>query len=329
MIDIKSIAYDVELITETGARHMLNDALVSLEWEDRESELAARASLTLANAMVGTQRLATVAKINCVIQISGRWNGGARQMLFDGTVWDWSYTDKNELSLVAYDRLVRLQQSKDNRYYRAGMTTQAIIGDICSAWSIPLAYTWNQSITHEKQVFNGEAISGMITQLLEKVYDRHGERYVVLYRGGQLHIMNPGTNSTVYCLDENSTISIKDGQNINQLVTRVQILGRQPNSGRAPVEATVDGDLRFGVLQDIVRRDSNTLQEARREADTLLRQRGRPCENIQVTTADLPMLRKGDRIEMQAGSLRGFFFAESVTHQATKKQMNLTLRRER
>ncbi|MCL2531467.1 MAG: hypothetical protein FWE40_04850 [Oscillospiraceae bacterium] len=329
MINIKSIAYDVELITETGARHLLNDALISLEWEDNESGLAARASLTLANAMVGTQRLASLAKINCVIQISARWNGGARQLMFDGTVWDWSYTDQNELSLVAYDRLVRLQQSKDNRYYRAGMTTQAIIGDICVAWSIPLSYTWNQSITHEKKTFNGETVSGMITKLLQEVYDRHGERYVALYRGGQLHIMNPGNNSTVYCLDENSTISVKDSQNINQLVTRVQILGRQPNSGRAPVEATVDGDLRFGVLQEIVRRDSNTLQEARREADSLLRSRGRPCETIQVTALDLPMLRKGDRIECQAGSLRGFFFVESVTHQATQKQMNLTLRRER
>ena len=65
--------------------------------------------------------------------------------------------------------MIRLQQSEDFFYYQKGMTTQAIISDVCGKWGVPVSYQWSQSITHEKKVFNGNTISDIITGLLNEV----------------------------------------------------------------------------------------------------------------------------------------------------------------
>ena len=44
--------------------------------------------------------------------------------------------------------------------------------------------------------------------------------------------------------------------------------------GRASVDAVVDGNLEYGVLQEVVRRDSNkTMGEANAEAQAILKER--------------------------------------------------------
>jgi hypothetical protein len=330
MIDISTIYYDVELITENGTRYLLNDALIHLEWEENIRELAQRATLTVANFKIGTTFLHSLAKINCVIQIHAKWNGGGKQLMFDGTIWEWHYVSatNKELTLTCYDRLIRLQQSKDFKYYSAGMTTQAIIGDICGDWGVPFSYRWAHSLTHEKTIFNGIKISDMIIQLLEEVTQKTGEKYIVMFRGGQLQIIDYGTNNPVYRLDPTNTISTSDKLTINDLVTRVKVLGKQDNDGRAPVDALVDGDTRFGVLQEIIRRDSDkTIEAALAEANALIKQRGKPEEITQINVPDVPPIRKGDRVEISAGNLIGHFFVEGVTHMATTRRMALMISR--
>ena len=329
MIDISTVQYDVELITEDGARYLLNDALLNLQWEEQISELAQRATLTVANAQTGSASLMDLMKINCIIRISGRWGEG-EAVLFDGTIWEWQYSNatNKELTITAYDRLIRLQQSKDFKYYSAGMTTQAIIGNICGDWNIPFEYKWNQNLTHEKKVFSAERISDMIIGLLDEVRQKTGEKYVVYFRDGQLQITGYGTNTTVYRFDPENTISTDNKLTINNLVTEVRILGKQNNDERRPLEDTITGDKSFGVLREILLRDgSKTLDAVRAEAQTIIKKRGKPEEIIRINVPDLPFMRKGDKVEVNAGNLIGFFFVASVSHNATIRQMPLMLER--
>jgi hypothetical protein len=90
----------------------------------------------------------------------------------------------------------------------------------------------------------------------------------------------------------------------------------------------VDGDTKYGILQEIIRRDSDkTVDAAKSEAETLLAERGKPEEDIRITVPDLPFLRRGDRVEVAAGNLIGFFDVTGVTHNGTVRQMTLTLDR--
>jgi hypothetical protein len=331
-IDVSTISYDVDLITENGTHYPLNSAILKLEWEEHKRELAQRATITIANAQIGNTRtrLASVAKINCIIRISARWNGSGKQLLLEGTIWEWHFVSatNTELMLIVYDPLIRLQQSKDFKYYSAGMTTRGIISDVCNDWNIPLSYTWGQSITHEKKVFNALRISDIIVSLLDEVHRQTKGDYIVQFRGGRLNVSGYGSNAAIYRFDEKCTISTNDKLTINDLVTRVKIIGVQDDEGRASVDAVVNGDTRFGVLQEIVRRDSNkTIEAARSEANTILEDRGKPEEITQINVPDLPFVRKGDRIEVAAGNLNGVFFVEGVTHVATTRRMVLVITR--
>jgi len=329
LINISDIGYYVDLLSEDGSRYRLDDALLSLQWEEQKGQLAQRAILTVANVPIGTETLMKKAKINCVIMIYAKMDGETK-LVFEGKIWEWQYDNskKNEVSIIAYDNLIRLQQSKDFKYYSAGMTTQAIIGDVCKSWSIPLAYKWSQSITHEKKKFSAESISEIIFSLLEEVRQKKGEKYVAYYRDAQLQIVGYGNNSTVYRFSGENTISTVDKLSLSNLVTRVKVIGKEDKKGRAPVDAVVDGNLKYGVLQEIIRRDSNKkLADAKADAETILKERGKPEETIQLNTPDLPFIRKGDAVEVSAGNLKGVFYVEGVSHNATSRQMILALER--
>ena len=329
MIDMRTVGYDAEMITETGTKYELNNVLISLQWEEQKNELAQRATITVANmAMNGTWLMAII-KINCIIRIFGKWNG-TRALMFEGTIWDWQYRSatQKELTIVAYDPLIRLQQSKDFKFFSAGLNTKDLIARICEEWNIPFVYNWKQSITHEKKVFNAVPISDMIIGVLDEVRKKTGEGYVAYFRDGKLQITDYGTNETVYKFDTQNTTSTLNKMSMNDLVTRVKVIGKQNKEGRAPVDAVLDGDTRFGVLQEIVRRDtSKTLETAMAEARTIIKDRGKPEEIIQTTVPDVPAMRKGDLVEMAAGNLLGFFYVEGVAHNAAMKQMDLTLSR--
>lgn len=326
-IDISEIEYDVEILAETGKRWLLNAALISLQWEENKGELAQRATLEIANIEIGEIKLITLVKLNCVIIIYGKQDG-ERRIVFQGAIWEWKYSSASQrtISLTAYDNLIRLQKSKDFKYYSAGQSTQAIIGDICNSWGVTLDYKWGASITHEKKVFNGDRISDMITGLLEEVRKQTGKRWITLLINGKLTISGYATNSTVFRFDTNNTVSTSDKLSLDDLITQVKIIGKQDDDGRAAVQALIKGDTKYGVLQEIVRNDSDTsASEATAEANTILQERGKPERTTSVVVPDLPFLRKGDKIEMNAENLIGFFYVVSVTHNATQKRMTLTL----
>lgn len=324
-MNVALVEYDVELITESGAAYDLDNALTSLAWEEQKGQLAQKATVTV----VASGTLLSLAKLNCMIRIYAHWGAG-RKLMFEGFIWEWNFTSAQtkELTLTVYDPMIRLQQCKDIKYFSPGMTTPAILGSICRDWGVPLAYKWSQQITHEKKVFNGEAVSDIITKLLEEVRQQTGGRYVALYKDGELTISDYGTNPDVYVFDALNTISTSDKLSMNNLVTRVKVIGKEDNKGRVSVDAVVDGDLRFGVLQEVIKRDgSKSIGTAMAEAQSTLKERGKPEESITVNSPDLPFLRKGDAVVVAAGNLIGRFHVLGVSHNATQKQMTMTLRR--
>ena len=336
MVNIKTIKYTVELITENGNIYDLTPALIALDWGESINEMAQRATIVLQQKKAGGTWLHGLAKINCIIRIKGKWGNTVQSsdeqaniLLFEGAIWDWNYTSdiNKELRITAYDNLMRLNRSKDFYYYTVGMTTRTLIANICDDWGIPLSYEWEHSITHQKKAFRGKkTIADMIIGLLNEVSEKTGKKYVLYYKDNQLVIKGYGTNRPVYLLDRNGTVSTNNKLTINNLVTKVKVFGRQDDADRSQIEAIVEGDLSFGVLQDVLLRDNNkTLAEAKAEANVILKNRGSPEEMIKWNGPDLPFLRKGDVVEIKAGNLLGFFYIESIIHFGYTKHMMLTL----
>lgn len=326
-INIEFITYEVELITETGALYDLSPVMIALQIEEQTNELAQRVSLSTANMALDGTWLMALLKLGCVINVYANWGAG-RQSLFSGKVWEWSYSSsqQKEISVTAYDCLKYLQQSYDYGYYTAGQSTTSILNTICSGWGVPISYKWGSTLTHEKLLFNNTAISEMILEVLEEVKEKCGGNYVCHWKDNTLLVNSYGTNSQVYLFGEKCTMSTNHKISIHDLVTRVKVMGNADDDGRTPVEAVVDGDQEFGVMQKIIIRDTDkTIADATAEAETYLREHEVPEETITVTTVDVPFLRKGDLVSVSAGDLVGDYYILGITHKATNRQMTMTL----
>jgi len=109
-------------------------------------------------------------------------------------------------------------------------------------------------------------------------------------------------------------------------VTRVKVIGKANDDGRSSVDAIVDGDLRYGVLQEIIRRDDNKdIAAAKAEAETILKERGEPEETNMVTVPDLPFIRRGDTVDLAVGNFIGLYSVLGVSHNATQRLMTLSI----
>ncbi|MCL2087664.1 MAG: hypothetical protein FWH05_08755 [Oscillospiraceae bacterium] len=330
-VDVSKIKYNVRLITENGEQYLINTALTFLQWEEQKNELAQKATIKVVNTKIGATTLFKLVKMNCLIRISANW-GEVNKRVFEGFISELERVNgkKRELIISICDPLIRLQLSEDFKYYSAGLKTEAIVESICKDWGIALDYTWEQSIIHEKQAFRGDTISNMLIKILEEVRQKTGKKYIAYYRNGKFVVCGYGNNKTIYKFDSNNTISTSRKLSVNSLVTRVKVIGKENKDERAPIEAIVDGDTRFGVFQKIVVRDSDkSLAAAKDEATALIKEKGKPEEIIKISLPDMPVIRKGDTIECAVDNLIGFFSVEGISHNASERQMELTLSTEK
>lgn len=325
VIDIAKIKYTIKAGLDTGEILDLTSLCTSASWGDDKGSLAAKAEVTLANTKTKQGYISDLIKLCTLFYIFAN-----DVEVFRGTVWDWNYASalEKELSLTAYDRMIYLTQSKGNSYFSSGMSTQTIIESICGEWGIPLEYSWD-SWTHGKLPLKNKAISAQITSILDEAQTKLDSKYTALMIEDTLKIRKKGSNTDVFIFHAKNIVSVKDSLSMQSLVTKVIIVGKSEEDKRPPLLETVDGNLDYGTLQEIVTKDTNkTLDDAKKEAQNILKGKGKPQETINISTIDVPQIRKGDKIKVIAGNLSGYFFVEGITHNLTDKTMELEVARE-
>lgn len=325
MIDVSKIKYVLVFLTPAGERINLSPFLRGLSWEENDGELAVRLEAELQNQeLAGGKYLHQMIPLGGQVFLHADWGSGSQEV-FRGAVFTWDYrTDPlGHFTVTAYDQLIYLMKSKDDRYYKAGTTAKAIIQDIAGAWRIPLGVVEGPDTALAKQVFRGDALADMIASVLDQAKKRGAGKWIVRSKEGKIDIIRPGQNSPVYCFTHDANVdSIEDHQDIENLVTRVKIIGAEDSEGRAPVVATLDGRTEFGVLQDVVyQRQYDTAAAAQSAAQDVLVERGKPARRRKVPAPDLPFLRAGDKVKISAGTLDGYYIVSGVAHDAGKRMM--------
>lgn len=318
--------YMLTLTTPAGARVDLSPFLRSLSWEETENEIAARLEAELQNhRMHDGQWLHQTVPLGGQVMLTS-----VRQEIFRGTIFSWDYnTDPlGRFTIIAYDPLIYLTKSKDDRFYKAGQTARGIIQDIARAWNIPLGDVQGPGTVLAKQVFRSETLADMILSVLEQAKQRGDGNWIIRSNQGRLDVVREGQNSMVIQFSAATNVStVNDRQDIDDLVTRVKIVGAAEADEHAPVIATVDGRTEFGILQEIIdQRQHNTPAAARSAAQDILNERGQPRRRRQIEAPDVPTIRKGDRVRITAGTLNGNFIVTGTSHNATTASMTLEVR---
>ena len=320
-MNVRDNTYELYAVLSGGTRTELTGAIIGLEWGEQEGELAQRATIKLAQTNTSLGLLSEILPLCTRLQIKG--NG---KNVLDGLVWEWEYTSSNTrcFEIVAYDNMIYMQKSKSNSYFKDNTSTQTIISSICSEQGIPLKYNWGNH-KHKKTVYRGQTIANQIISTLEDAKYKIDKKYVIKFVDGSLCIEEPGQNKTVYLFEGVNTIGTQHKQTLDGLVTKVLITGKESSSGKTPIKATVNGKTEFGTIQEIVSASSQTVSEAKAEAQILLKERGWPENTIRLEAPDVPTMRKGDKIKVVAGSLNGYYYVKGITHNATSMTMNLNL----
>ena len=323
-IDITKLKYSVKAFFSSGEVMDLTGLCTSLMWGEEKNSIAQKAEIKLANIKIDKGYISDLIELCTQIVIFVN-----EEEYFRGIVWDWSYTSalEKELSFTAYDKMIYLTQSKGNTYYSSGKSTQFLVEDICKEWGISVCYEW-ESWTHGKTPLKDMEISRQLTTVLDEAQTKLDSKYVMLFEKDTLFIRKKGSNTDVYYFHGKNVESTTNRLTLQGLVTKVLVYGKSEEDKRPPLLKTIDGDLDYGVLQEIVTKDSNkTLEDAEKEAQNILKEKGKPEETITVSTIDVPMIRKGDKIKLVAGNLSGYFIVEGVTHNGFEKTMEMELER--
>lgn len=323
-INVMENEYRVRAFLKDGSILDLTKAVTRLSWQEQAEEVAQRATLVLAQVKMDQGWLNGLLPICTAIQITA--NGAEA---FSGIVWEWEYESSSErtITLTCYDRFIYAQNSKTFAYFPAGKTTQDIVTKICSDNGISCSYQW-QSATHDKLLFRGNYIADQILDTLSDAQTRLGRRCVATFAAGTLTIQGEAYNQSIYIFHAaKSALGTAERITMDGLVTQVAIYGAESEDDRRQLEAIVPGKTEYGTLQDVVlMTSSSTLSQAKQDAQGILRENGTPKHTITLEAPDVPEVRKGWKICVEAGSLLGYYIVKGVTHNATDRRMTMELR---
>ena len=257
--------------------------------------------------------------------------GGDEKEVANGKVIEWYPQDSataKGFSVVCYDDLYNLQKSQDDRYIKAGTGTKSALNAIFSDWGIPAGEYKGPDKPHAKTLFKAEYLGDIITELLDDAEKHGADNYVIRMTGGKVDVLPINANETVYHFDEDDNLTTSgDKISTADLVTRVKVIGLEKKTKKWAVEATLDGKTEYGIRQRIYTRSSDdTAAQAKSAAQKTLDEKGEPTRKTTLKGADLPFIRKGDKIRAAARTVNGFCTVLGVQHDAANRTMTMTVK---
>lgn len=326
---IENPHYFAYILTDKGkTKYDVTGALLSMKIADNDGSLAPRSSISFSNLLLNGKWFNTLFNVGDVLQITSD-NGGGEQPLGTHVIWSKQYNSEKEkvLSVTGYDqKLIYLQKSEDVRYYPKGKDTKAIVSDICSAWGVNVDYKF-KTIAHELKQYRGNTLAEMILDCLEDVRKQTGEKYALYSKAdGSLVIDYRGKNDSIYEFKaKKNAISTTSNVTMDGLVTKVKIYSLGDKGSRDKLETTIDGDTaKYGTLQKIMTKSSKTtLADAKKDAQQMIKDKGKPETLFTLEAIDIPWIKKGDKIRVAAGDMLADFYVLSITHDCTNKTMSM------
>lgn len=321
--------YTVAIITPNPSiKYNVTEAVTKLNLQESDGEIAQRVTINLANAEVNGQKLSDIFNVRDRVYVYAD-DGERNEEVFRGFIWTKPYTQKKEkyLTLTCYDNLVYFQESEEYQYFSAGYSTKSICSTICGKWGVNLSYGY-QSITHPKLPLRGNLANIFTADLLDEVKKKTGAKYVMSSAQDTVHIKGVGSNSLVYKLyggKNGNLIEVTGEITMQGMITKVVIYGKEDDNERASVEATINGNTAtYGTLQKVLNVSSGTtLADAKEEANELIKEKGTPKVTYSLMAVNIPWIRKGDRIEVEADGIPQYLIVKGITHYGNDKTMLL------
>lgn len=318
--------YTVKISTGTKV-YNVSKAITDLVISHNESDFSQKVSVSIANVIVDKQQFVNLVALKNTLYVYCNTGSGAKEV-FRGYIWTKEYDEElqgSDIRLVAYDRLIYLQNSKDNLYFAKGKSTKTVLSDIAKKWGVTLSYKYS-SITHGKLVFRAENLADIIIETLDKVKKKTGKKYAIRCDKGTMIIEPYGSNTTIYKLEKKkNAISTSYSTTMDGMITKVLIIGNEDKNDKSPNLATVKGNTStYGTLQEVISKsDDDKLSEIKKEAQQTIKDNGSPKTSITVRAVDNPNIKKGHKIYLYAGIMKNYYHVLGIEHDCISKEMTL------
>ncbi len=329
MIDLSKIKYRVVVMDEKGNQYNIKDYVQNLGWEENEKELSMRSSFTVKNDNTSEGYLMNIIKPGCLIGIFASDGASVDEEVARGYVETWNPTERNsgnDLKCTCYDELYKLQKSQDNRYFPSGTGTEAALKGIMDDWEIPQGEYAGPNASHGKTVCNNKYISDIMLELLDDAAKKGEKKCMIRASKGYTSIIPWGGNTDVYVFQVDNTQSISQTISLENLVTRVKVVGKANDRGSSRVDATLNGQTSYGIRQRIyIRGSDESLNDANSAAQEIINSEGKIKKKMVVQGPDVPFVRKGDLVYIMSNFVSDYYYVKSIQHNADAYSMTMDL----
>ena len=318
-------------IVSGSTKYDITPAIESIDISDQNKQIAKCVTIQLLNTKVGDKWLTGLLDVCDRVFLHAN-DGSKDEETFRGFVWERGYKSSikdRTFQLKCYDNLIYFQKSDHFAFFSSGKSTKDVAASLCKEWGVKLEYTY-ESITHAKLALRGKLSDVFTDDLLDIVKDRTGKKYVILSEKDVMQIKSVGANSTIYHFNAGqNAIQTSSVRTMDDMKTKVIILGKADKEDRQPVEATVSGNTsKYGTIQATISRSENTsLEDAKKEAQSIIDEDGKPKEIFELYASDIPWIRKGDKVYVDGGDMTGYYIVTGIerTISNTKREMVLDL----
>lgn len=152
------------------------------------------------------------------------------------------------------------------------------------------------------------------------------EKCIIRASKGYTSVIPRGSNKTVYVFKVDNSQSFSQTISTADLITRVKVVGKADDDGNRSVEATLNGETKYGIRQRIYTRGSDeTLEDAKSAAQELLDGEGKIKKEMTVQSPDVPFIRKGDLVYIMSSAVSDYYYVKSIQHNADVYSMTMEL----
>lgn len=334
-MDLSKVNYRIRVKTPNGNQYTIDQAIFeTATLEENEGEVSARLNVSVKNERLSDMWLHTALYVGNYIYVYATASSSWVEV-FRGRIYDWETTaSKRDVTIVSYDMNYRYQRSEVNIYRRKNETGAQLTRRLIARWK-------NRKIAKlagphrklpAKAYDKNQTVGEIIQDCIEESAKKGSPRCVIRCIGGEIAVIEEGSNANMYLLTENNLLNdLRDSHSIRNLVTRVRIYrtNEKKQDAQAKLASTIDGKTEYGVLQKLVYTNGKSLNEAKKEANEILKDQGKVEKNRKLIHPDIPFVRKGDAIMANAHTLGTKskpvkLIVKSVTHDI--KNLSMTIR---
>lgn len=241
--------------------------------------------------------------------------------LFRGIIMTQIQTQDHTLTITAYDNAIYLSNNRDSFSYKKKTLTEVFL-DICTKYGISRGET--ASVQYKIPVLTdiGVTIYDILCNALSQTYKGTGERFYIMSKHGQLHLLRRKEQITKLILEtgeEGSSYGNLTQYSYNKDImntrTRLKLISQQ---GKVMAKwADMDLEEKLGMMQDVqVSDDSMKKSKLKTLVITMLDALKKPAESLNVTALGISSIYSGTAVYIRIPDIgiSRTFYVDSDTH---------------